>query len=463
MGQGLRHNSRNQGDVQLELGILGAGASGLSLALLTDRDFVLLEQSEQAGGHARSTSIDGWVFDRGPHIMFSRNELLLDCMVGSLGDNVHRCQRNNRVAIAGTFARYPLENDLAALPLPLRADAVLSLLRAQEQESDPRNLAEWFEANFGDVLVSAYFRPYNEKVWNVPLEQLSMSWADRIPRPPVDDVIRGALGEVSEGYLHQLFYSYPLHGGYSALMDAWAAGVPAAELVTGAVVTRVVPNGQGVTVETTAGEWQFRTVVSTLPLRHLIGLMPDVPDHVSEAVSRLVVNPMIVTTLGFEGRDPDQFTAVYIPDDDYPVNRVSYPSTFSPNNVPPGCFSIQAEITTTRGSPLLRWSDEQTVATVLDGLHDRGLVPKDSRLVFEKVERFDQAYVVYTDGFESDLQLATDWLESRKIVIHGRFGSHQYVNVDGCLERSIELARRLGAEFSDSQLIDRFTALGRAA
>ena len=449
--------------MQLELGILGAGASGLSLALLTDLEFVLLEQSQRPGGHARSTSIDGWVFDRGPHIMFSRNELLLECMVGSLGDNVHRCRRNNRVAIAGALARYPLENDLAALPHPLRADALLSMIRARERESDPRNLAEWLEANFGDVLVSAYFRPYNEKVWNVPLEKLSMSWADRIPQPPVDDVIRGAVGEVSEGYVHQLFYSYPLRGGYSALMDAWAAGVAPDSLVTGAVVTRVTPNAGSVTVETTEGEWQFRTAVSTLPLRHLVGLISDVPRSVSEAVSRLVVNPMIVTTLGFEGRDQDRFTAVYIPDNDFAVNRVSYPSTFSPNNAPPGCFSIQAEITMTRDSDLVQWSDERIVAAVLEGLHQRELIPKESRLVFEKVERFDQAYVVYTQGYENDLQLVCDWLESRGIVAHGRFGSHQYLNVDGCLERSIELARRLGADVSDSELLGRFRALGSEA
>src|SRR5207237_2553522 len=211
--------------VDRQLGILGAGASGLSLALLTDADFVIFERADRPGGHAASTCIDGWVFDQGPHIMFSRDELLLSCMVASLGSNLHRCRRNSKVSLAGALARYPLENDLAALPPRLRSDAVVSMLRAREARAESRDLAKWFEAHFGEVLVSAYFRPYNEKVWNVPLESLSMGWADRIPLPPLVDVVRGALGELSEGYLHQLFYSYPLRGGYSALMDAWASGV----------------------------------------------------------------------------------------------------------------------------------------------------------------------------------------------------------------------------------------------
>ncbi|MBJ7609342.1 MAG: NAD(P)/FAD-dependent oxidoreductase [Candidatus Dormibacteraeota bacterium] len=44
--------------------------------MLTDLDYFVLEKAERAGGHAVSTSVDGWTFDRGPHIMSSRNQLL---------------------------------------------------------------------------------------------------------------------------------------------------------------------------------------------------------------------------------------------------------------------------------------------------------------------------------------------------------------------------------------------------
>jgi protoporphyrinogen oxidase len=180
-------------------------------------------------------------------------------------------------------------------------------------------------------------------------------------------------------------------------------------------------------------------------------------------VSRLVVNPMIVVTLGFEGEDPNQFTAVYIPDDGYFVNRVSYPAVFSPNNAPANCFSIQAEITTARGSELLDWSDDAIVNHVVDGLRKRSLVPDGAELVFTWVERFDHAYVVHTQGYESDLRAAADWFASQRIFIHGRFGKHQYINVDGCLGQSIELARGMGADLPDAKVLERFTNLGPAA
>lgn len=446
--------------VTAPLGILGAGASGLSLALLTDLDYQLIESEDSPGGHAVSEAVDGWVFDRGPHIMFSRSSFLLECMVASLGDNVHQCRRNNRVAIAGSLARYPIENDLAALPLPLRSEAVLSYLAADRSAEGQENLAEWFTDNFGKVLVDTYFRPYNEKVWNIPLETMSMCWADRIPRPPVEDVIRGALGELSEGYLHQLHYSYPLHGGYSALMDAWASGIDTQRMRLGTTVNRITPNSKGVRVETDGSAFQFETVVSTLPLRLVPTIVDGVPTSVVDAIRRLIVNPMVVVTLGYRGVDENQFTAVYIADEDFLVNRVSFPAVFSPNNAPAGCFSIQAEITASTGADVLSWSDDQILEHVRTGLEIRGLVPDESLQAFANVARFDQAYVVYTRDYEEDLNVVASWLRDHNIIPHGRFGAHQYLNVDGCLDQSIALARTLGNPLADSDILRVFQNLG---
>ena len=423
----------------------------------------MLEAKDRTGGHAGSTVVDGWTFDQGPHIMFSRDKVVLDSMVASLGSNVHRSRRNNKVAVAGALARYPLENDLAALPLPLRSEALLDLMRARDGGREPANLAEWFESNFGGTLVATYFRPYNEKLWKVPLESLSMSWADRIPQPPLEDVVRGALGEVSEGYLHQLFYNYPLRGGYAALMEAWSRGIAPGALVTGAQVTEVIPDQGEVLVRAGGSEWRFGRVVSTIPLHTLVRLVPGVPRDVAAAVERLIVNPIIATTLGFRGTDENQFTAVYIADDDYLVNRLSYPAVFSPHNAPEGCFSVQAEITCSPGADVLSWPDAAIREHVLAGLLARGLAPAGAELVFDRVERYDDGYVVYTNGYESDVAAATRWFADRGITLHGRFGSHNYLNVDGCLRASIDLARALGAELDDAAVLARFSALGTMA
>jgi protoporphyrinogen oxidase len=96
---------------------------------------------------------------------------------------------------------------------------------------------------------------------------------------------------------------------------------------------------------------------------------------------------------------------------------------------------------------------------VLDGLRARSLAPTEREPVFRWMERFDHGYVVYTNGYEEDVALAASWFASQGIIIHGRFGSHQYLNVDGCLRSSIELARRLNAKLTDDDIRHRFKCL----
>lgn len=442
--------------------VLGGGASGMSLSLLTSAP--VIEKASIPGGHAVSTVVDGYTFDRGPHIMFSRSKLLLDSMVASLGDNVHQCVRNNKVSVAGTLMKYPIENDLAALPMNSRAECLVSYVETQITQqtspSHPESLAEWFDITFGTGLTELYFRPYNEKVWKVPLEELSMVWSERIPRPPVADVLRSALGQETEGYLHQLHYHYPLEGGYSALMDSWACGIDDQNLELDCAVNSIRPEGSGLVVETTKGARECEQVVSTLPIYSLPTLIPGIPDTVSAAISRLRTNATIVVTLAFAGIDSNQWTAVYIPDPEFLPNRISYPAVFSPLNAPDGHFSVQAEITVPTLSDLGHLSDDFFIEHVLDGLRSRQLLPADADYQAGWVERHELAYVVYTGGFENDLRMATEWAASIGLILHGRFGSHNYLNVDGCLEQSIDLARRLGHSWTDDDIFQLFTSLG---
>jgi protoporphyrinogen oxidase len=425
--------------------IIGAGASGLSLALMLDGDVTIFERSERTGGHCHATIRDGWTFDRGPHIMFSRDKDVLDFMIASLGDNVHQSRRNNRVFVDGRMVKYPLENDLASLTLETRTRCLLDYLFNDHSAlaESPSNLDEWFVGNFGQGMTDLYFRPSNEKIWNVALRDLSMSWSERIPSPPPEDVVKGSLGVATEGYLHQLNYHYPLVGGYQAITDAWTTLVPRGSLRLNSTVTSVVKSGQGIDLTTAVGTEHFDRVVSTAPMASLLTMVNDVPASIRDAVASLRVNPIDVITLGYRGDDRNKFTAVYFADESYLPNRVSSPSVFSPRNAPDGCFSLQAEITFPPGDDYLKIGDDELVAHVHEGFVSSGLVEPDCERVFCDVQRLEFAYVVYTNGYEDAVALVREWAQNVGITIHGRFGSFDYLNVDGCVRRSQELASEL--------------------
>jgi protoporphyrinogen oxidase len=426
----------------MRIGVIGAGPSGLCLGMFLEHETEVLEAQCEPGGTASSLRVDGYTFDHGPHIMFSKDQKILDFMVSSLGDNVHKCRRNNRIAYGGRLIRYPFENDLAALPgeeaYECAHDYFFNPWR--ERYPEPENLREWFLHHFGEALCKKYLFPYNEKVWNVPVAELSMSWAERIPRPPAEDVLKSAMGITTEGYLHQLFYHYPLRGGYQAISRAWAERIcPHFGFEVRGIA---LPADGGVVVTGPSGEKRsYDRVVSTIPLNKLVAVAEfEIPSRVREAIDALRVNPMIVVSLGIAGSDARQMTAVYFPAADFKANRISFPATFSPHNAPVGCYSIQAEITCRRDDPIWAWSDRQAVEHVVDGLLEAGVVVDSDTIVLSHVHRVEHAYVVYRRGYEQHASVVREWFPQQGIDLCGRFSYFEYVNVDGAIARALDVA-----------------------
>ena len=211
----------------MKFGIIGAGPSGLATSLFLKEKNLVLEKEDRPGGHAGSFTDQGYTFDYGPHILFSKNKEILNFIVSSLGKNVKKRKRCNRISYKGRLIKYPFENDLHSLSLQDNFECLRDYVfnPFKEQYKTPKNLEEWLLAKFGRSICKKYLFPYNRKVWNIPVSDLSMIWSERIPDPPAEDIIKSALGFETEGYLHQLYYYYPLRGGYQAISESWAKKV----------------------------------------------------------------------------------------------------------------------------------------------------------------------------------------------------------------------------------------------
>jgi len=127
---------------------------------------------------------------------------------------------------------------------------------------------------------------------------------------------------------------------------------------------------------------------------------------------------------------------------------VSVFSHYSPRNVPPGCYSLMAEVSFRPGDN--RPPDAWLMASCIDGLRRCGLMEADATPVQTWIHCADYGYPVPSLGRDSILERVLPELDQLGIYSRGRFGAWKYEvgNMDHAFMQGVEVARRIltGAE-----------------
>lgn len=424
-----------------DVGVLGGGVTGLFTAYFLGGDVQVLEAGDRVGGLARCFGAQGFRSDIGGHILFSKDKEALSHELAVLAGNLRQGIRANKILYRGLHVKYPFENGIDQLPPEDRADIVCSFADNPHKDK-PDNFREWMYHVFGDGLTERYLLPYNEKIWKTPPEQMSLEWVERVPRPPLRDLVKTAVGIATEGYTHQLYFQYPERGGFESLPRAVASKL-GGRITTGFRVERVEPCDGGWVVRSTTGEERrYRQIVSSIPIGALFDALGEVPPGPRDAARALRFNSLRVVLVGVDVATLPAYTALYVPDPKSLYHRVCYNQVFSPDMVPPGCHSVSCEITVPPGGDLDAWSDERLVKRTLEDLgRDEILDPKT--VVYTHVHREKLAYVVYDLGYSDRVRLVREYTDSRGIHLAGRFAEYQYINTDACVRRALDLARQI--------------------
>ena len=331
--------------------IVGAGAAGLSLALMLD-GYVRVFESGQVGGLCRShRREDGFTYDTGPHVLGGIPEAV-DWIVKSTG-----------------------------------IDFV---------EGETKNVGWTREIVSHPFVDEAVGERYVEKMWKSPVVLLNkVGLSAQRGRTP---------GGVQK-------YRYPSFGGYQAIADAWA------EQLEERIEQRRISAGVGL-YELSR---DFDRIVWTAPIKGLR------------------YNALTLITAGFEGESPN-LTAVYCPNKETPFHRISFPSAFSPDNAPDGCWSAQGELSS-EGERIFCDHHVDQLITLLNDILGRELTP-----LWTATDYVFNAYPVPLTSQTLTAEQLTGFDHSRvPIYCHGRTGSHSYLNIDGVVAQSMALAERLNA------------------
>jgi protoporphyrinogen oxidase len=276
---------------------------------------------------------------------------------------------------------------------------------------------------------------------------MSIDWVDgRVPRPPIEDVIKSAVGVETEGYTHQLYFGYPKTGGIEALPRSFAKNC--SKLTTNFPVRKVWRDGEQWHVSNGRIVKTYDKIVSTIPIQDLVDGLPGVPEAIRRGVHGLRYNSLVVVMLGAASDSPPPFTALYVPDPAFLFHRLSFPLAFTDEGAPPGHMAVTAEITTNPGDGIHELDDDEICRRVIDGLEAMKLVHRND-VRFRRIHRTKHAYVVRTFDYQERLTKALEYISSLGIVSVGRNAEFEYINMDEAIRRGLAIVQSLDSNATE--------------
>jgi protoporphyrinogen oxidase len=423
----------------MKIGVLGGGLCGVVFGAYVP-ETVVIEADSRPGGHCKSEINQGYCYDiGGPHIIFSKNESILSEMKNALGEKLAYGNRDNRCWYGDQFLPYPFENGISELPPEERYGFVRDFFMADQTSHPKPDLKGWLLQRFGNSLANEYLIPYNEKIWNIPADQLTSDWVEgRIPMPSTDDMLKVACGIKTIGYAHQAKFIYPTTGGIEELVKFYANQCK--DIRLNERVERVVKDGSLWIVNTSQAQYEFDSLVSTIPIHDLLSALPAVPQEIREKAGLLKFNSLINVAMGYRLQKDHSFTAIYIPTPDYLSHRISFPRNFSKANAPEGMELVNLEITVDFLSSHYHLSDDGLKKESVRLLNGLGLLEEQS-IEYFKVHKTKHAYVVRDRHYEKSLRDVLAYLDDIGIRSLGRNAEFEYINMDEAIRRTRESAK----------------------
>jgi len=430
----------------MKLGILGGGLSAISTAYYAQENeyidkIILLEKAEAPGGLCRSIKKDGYTYDIGPHILFSKDKEMLQLMLDVL-PKTNSLKRSNQIIYKGRYIQYPFENDLSKLPKEDLDYCITQFKNNPYENYAAANMLQFFLKTFGEGITNTYLRPYNEKIWKYDPSFMDTQMVDRIPKPTDEEIMRSASGETVDGYVHQLYFSFPSEGGIEAVVQGFIhrlrdkcdircnQNITAINKVQGKY--EIVTNEEVIVVD---------KVVSTIPIQELSKVY-DLPDEVQACVEDLKYNSIIIAFVKTkEDLSGNNFTFT-IPEKDIIFHRISK-MDFLGENYKSGSATYMVEVTYRSGDYIDKLTDEQLEQRIVDGLKKIDFAKEKEDVTFINITRHQYAYVIYDLNHKLHMRVIREYFNNEGIILNGRFGNFEYWNMDRIIRESLNISKTI--------------------
>jgi protoporphyrinogen oxidase len=269
---------------------------------------------------------------------------------------------------------------------------------------------------------------------------MSTDWlGPRIYRPSLEEVLRGALSASAPNIHYITHFRYPTDGGFAAYLKRF---LPLGELQLNHELVALDPRNRELTFRN-GFRTRYDAVVSSIPLPEIVPMIAGAPADVVAAAKRLACSTCVLVNVAVDREDLSDGHMTYFYDDDICFTRLSFPHMLSPNNVPRGAGSIQAEVYFSSKYRPLTVSPDSLIEPVIADLRKCGLLREEDKILFKNAFLVPYANVIFDLDRAEALKTVHGYLDDIGVAYCGRYGDWGYMWTDESFisgERAAETA-----------------------
>lgn len=405
----------------------------------------MFDKGSKPGGHTKTFNHpDGWTFDDGPHVSFTQDPRIQELLASNVGGDYRTVSNYVNNYWQGHWIKHPAQCNLYGLPTRLVVDCIRDFVEARQQPDRPvANYAEWLYAAFGATFANTFPIEYAKKVHTTSAENLTTDWlGPRLYRPSLDEVLLGAISDVTADVHYIDHFRYPANGGFVSYLTPFHER---ANLHMNHKVVGIDPLARVLTFES-GKQHSYDYLVSSIPLPALVPTIAGVDTDVLEAVSQLAVSEIVMVNIGIDRDDFTQATWSYFYDQDLVMTRTSAPHLMSPAVVPRGCGSIQCEIYfSNKYRPRTNPPDYYIEPAIRD-LRRCGLIADRDQILHKSAHVSEYGNIIWDHNRAPALAVVHGYLDDLSIRYCGRYGEWAYLWTDDAFKSGERAAEMILAE-----------------
>lgn len=309
--------------------ILGAGPAGLSLGYQLfrrgERDFLILEKENEAGGLCRSKWLDNAPIDiGGGHFIDVKNKDVLDFIFTVMPReewNIYK--RNSQIAIYGQYIDSPIESNIWQLSIEKQVEHLkeIALAGCNLDKHKPDKFRDWIYWKLGKKIAEDYMIPYNQKMFAGNLDNLGTYWMEKLPNVSFEETLRSCLERKAYGTQpgHAQFL-YPKEYGSG---EMW---LRMADIISDHIQYDTPANSLDVEAHCVNGKYFAENIICTIPWLEFDKITGVEPEYFS-SIQNLKYSSIVVEYIPEMIQLKAQW--IYCPDPEIPYHRILNRSTFS--------------------------------------------------------------------------------------------------------------------------------------